>query len=366
MLGGGAGGVSCSADLSMIGHRVNLFELPQFREPHISAIQKSGKIEAKGLIEEAIRPNIVTTSIKRAIKGVDIVLIVTPGYGIETFCKLCMPYLEEGQVVIFHGKGGHTLEFMRILNELRRKKKVTLGETHTLPYSTRFTGEGQITIAIRNRILLSSAFPSKDTPKIVAVLEELYPPNQPYKYKIIPAENVLAVTLCDLNAMVHPVLIIFNLSLVESEKIDFRVYLDGATPSISKIKDRMENERLAIMRGFGLKPVPMETLRYPDEQMTQAEKELRTSFRERAITRSTTDRFIIEDVPCGLVTIASLADMVSVQSPIIDAVIKISSVINGVDYFREGRTVEKLGIARLSLLELQEYLNNGESVGGSY
>lgn len=360
VLGGGAGGLSCSADLSMVGHSVNLFELPQFKAKHIDAIQKRGGIEVKGLIEGLANLNLVTTNVKEAVKGVNIVLIVTPGYGTETLCKVLIPHLEEEQTVIFHGKGGHTLELVRILKELGVKKKVTLGETHTLPYYTRLTGPGQVTIAGRLRILLSSAFPAKDNAKIVTTLKKLYPSNPPYKYKVIPGENVLAVTLCDLNAMGHPMYVIFNLSRVNSEKKDFHIYLEGAAPSITKVRDAIEKERLAVMQGFGLKPVPAGAMRYPTDQLTQAEKEWIARFNEYVIVSSTKERFITEDVPYGLVTIASLADMVGVQTPLIDAVINISSIINETDYWKEGRTTEKLGISRLNLYELRKFLDEGE------
>lgn len=359
ILGGGAGGLACASELSMTGHSTNLFELPRFKSPHIEAIQKRGGIEVEGLRKGLAELNLVTTDIRKAIRGVDIVLIITPAYGTETFCETCIPHLEDGQTVIFHGKGGHTLEFVKISKKLGVKKKVMLGETHTLPLGTRLTGRGKVTIYSRIRFLLSSAFPARDTEKIVATLEKLYQSNPPYNYRIVSSENVLALVLCDLNAIRHPPKVLFNLSRVESPMRDFKIYVEGETPSITKIKEAIEKERLAVMAGFGLRPVPSSEIESPEDLRTPEELELRKIFREYVVVSSIKERFISEDVPYGLVTIASLADMVGVQTPLIDSIINISCAMTGVNYWKTGRTTKTLGLVGLSLYEIRKLLDEG-------
>jgi len=67
-------------------------------------------------------------------------------------------------------------------------------------------------------------------------------------------------------------------------------------------------------------------------------------------------RFITEDVPYGLVPAAQLAHKFNIDIPIIDATIKLASVINQTDYYNDGRSLEELGIANLSKEELAEVL----------
>jgi opine dehydrogenase len=95
------------------------------------------------------------------------------------------------------------------------------------------------------------------------------------------------------------------------------------------------------------------------EGTTSRQKELSKEFGQIALVTSTKQRFISEDIPYGMVTIALLADMVGVETPFMDAVINISCVINESDYWKEGRTLEKLGIAGLSLYELRKFLDEG-------
>ena len=51
--------------------------------------------------------------------------------------------------------------------------------------------------------------------------------------------------------------------------------------------------------------------------------------------------------------------MLSVPTPTTRALIHISSVIHDTDYWRGGRTMEKLGLAGMTVEELKRYLLEG-------
>jgi opine dehydrogenase len=79
-------------------------------------------------------------------------------------------------------------------------------------------------------------------------------------------------------------------------------------------------------------------------------------------------RYITEDVPMSLVPIASIGDMFGIPVPTIKSIIHLASIIHNVDYWKEGRTVEKLGITGMSVKELrllaigEENQDTGEKV----
>ncbi|MDP3177923.1 MAG: NAD/NADP octopine/nopaline dehydrogenase family protein, partial [Spirochaetaceae bacterium] len=64
-------------------------------------------------------------------------------------------------------------------------------------------------------------------------------------------------------------------------------------------------------------------------------------------------RYIFEDVPMSLVPIASLGVQLGVDMSTTDMIIELGSILHGVDYRAEGRTVERLGLAGLSVKEIQ-------------
>ena len=72
-------------------------------------------------------------------------------------------------------------------------------------------------------------------------------------------------------------------------------------------------------------------------------------------------RYITEEVPMSLVPISSLANRYGVSVRGIDSLIRLACFIHNTDYWRKGRTVEKLGIAELSVDELKHFVETGES-----
>jgi opine dehydrogenase len=71
-------------------------------------------------------------------------------------------------------------------------------------------------------------------------------------------------------------------------------------------------------------------------------------------------RYVDEDVPMSLVPIASLGEMLKVETPTIRAVIHIASIMRGIDFWEIGRTVEKLGIKGMSIKEILLLAVTGE------
>jgi opine dehydrogenase len=71
-------------------------------------------------------------------------------------------------------------------------------------------------------------------------------------------------------------------------------------------------------------------------------------------------RYITEDVPMSLVPIASLGIQYGVSVRGMDSIIRLACIIHRTDYWRRGRTTERLGISRLSVGELTEFVMEGK------
>ena len=71
-------------------------------------------------------------------------------------------------------------------------------------------------------------------------------------------------------------------------------------------------------------------------------------------------RYLFEEIPMSLVPIAALGQRYGVSVRGIDAIIRLACIIHNTDYWRKGRTLEKLGIKDLSVEELTHYVETGE------
>jgi opine dehydrogenase len=71
------------------------------------------------------------------------------------------------------------------------------------------------------------------------------------------------------------------------------------------------------------------------------------------------NRYILEDVPTSLVPISAFGKLVKVKTPTIDAIVKLASIMMGVDFFKEARNFERLHLKGKTLEEVKCIMEEG-------
>ena len=61
----------------------------------------------------------------------------------------------------------------------------------------------------------------------------------------------------------------------------------------------------------------------------------------------------------SLIPIASIGKQYGILVRAMDSIIRLACIIHHTDYYRRGRTIDKLGIKYLSVDELTQYVNEG-------
>jgi opine dehydrogenase len=293
---------------------------------------------------------------ERAIKGVDYIMMAIPAIGHRHFFTRIMPYLRDGQTIVVWPGNYSALLFASMLREKGIKRDITLAEGHTFPWGCRLEAPGRIRIFVDSWKLLLAALPAKNTGRVINDLKHIYP--------VVPGENVLATSLNNLNPIVHPVGAILNAGWIDTLGKDFYFYKHGTTLSVARAIKAVYEEVAGIGETIGIK-----LLEYPEESFWSRGTIMSVYFKapldmEGTIANisgpsSMKSRYVTEDVPYGLVPTAQLARKFNVDIPIIDATIKLASLINQTDYYKEGRSLEELGTADLSKEELAEILQEG-------
>jgi opine dehydrogenase len=349
VIGAGHGGHAMAAHLSLGGFCVRFCEMPEFAD-NLRPAQERGGIELAGALGQGFaRPALITTDLAAAIRGASHLFVVTQALGHERVAELCAPHLEENQsIVLFPGSGG-TLQFARTLRERGVAHKVYLAETVTLPYTCRLQGPAQVTInngpAVHEPI---AAFPAGDNQAVIETTRAAYP-------TLAAATHVLEIALYNPNILLHPIGVLFNLGRIEYARGEFWMYKEGFTPSVLKIMHALDAEKMALLRAVDVDPLPYEASYEYRYQGKWADFAAGSSKGPS----SADTRYITEDIPIGMVLWASLGRLVGVPTPTADALIHVSSVIHGRDYWQGGRTVEKLGLAGMTAEALVRYLMQG-------
>jgi opine dehydrogenase len=66
-----------------------------------------------------------------------------------------------------------------------------------------------------------------------------------------------------------------------------------------------------------------------------------------------------EDLLYGYVPISALGDQLGVETPTIDVMIELASILLGRDFWREGVTLRELGLEGMSAEEMVRYVATG-------
>jgi len=358
VLGAGNGAHACAADLKLAGFDVILWEFPEFRE-RIEAVFEKGGVELKGVGRNGFAPLKATTDIKDAMDGASCVLISIPAFGHRRIAEICAPHLTAGQMVFLcPGSTGGALEFAHALRVKGVGEDVLLGETATLPYACRLSGPAAVEIKVRSPWLLGAAFPGKNTEKFIRLLNPLFA-------AVAPAVNVLETGLNNGNILAHPAPAILNAGRIEFSHGEFYLFREGFTPSVGRVVQAIENERLELCKVLGYDRLSSEDRILKIGYHTRRASSLAEAYGTSPVFTSLKgpgnlqDRYISEDVKYGFVFLSSLGEMLGVPTPTIDSIIHLASIINSEDYRQKGRTVESLGIGGMDADGLNHFLHEG-------
>jgi opine dehydrogenase len=374
VVGAGNGGLTFAGDLSLAGHTVNLWELPQFKE-NIEPIAKVGHIEMKGVARNGYaKLNMVTTNAKEALDGAKIIIVTTPAYGHIAVAEAVAPHIQDGQMITLNPS--YVFGQVEFANILKKKGvnlgKILLGATGILPYATRkYMGNRVFCEAVKANVPFS-AFPATNTAKMLPVLNEIYPQDDGERGLLVDSTNELKMGLETINLYAHPPMMI--LKAVDCELGEEPYLKSEDSHAVQMLTRAMNREAMAITKAFGLEPWSCEYLEhilmYPYwiKRPRQADRpdwaKPENQPPEYAAGRGFNflkGRYITEDVPYGLVPISELGDLVGVETPVIDGVIELGSVITEANYRKSGRTLQKLGLADMSKVQLLNYVNEGRT-----
>ncbi len=358
VLGAGNGGCAIAADLVRRGIACTLYDLPRF-EAVVAPIREMGVLRLSGVLGDVtVTAPRVTTEIREALEDADVLLVAVPAFAQVAFAETCAPFLREGQVVVLTpGSTGGALAVAEALRRAGRLEGVTVAETLSLPFACRKVDPVHVHVSGVKRDLPIAAFPANRSLRVAEVLGGVFPAG------LAVAANVLETSLNNPNAMAHPLPALLNAGWIETTGGDFRFYNDGVSPSVARAMDAADQDRLAVVTALGLPAIPAtewDRRLYGLAGDTTFELN-RDSWVHRDIRapKDLRSRYLTEDVPFGLVPIASIARELGIATPTIDLVIDLASLLLGEDLRAAGRTAASLGLAGRTAAQMTDYVEAG-------
>jgi opine dehydrogenase len=357
VIGAGHGGKAMAAHLALMGMKVTLYNRTF---DHISVIQKRGGIElesAEGGPHGFGKLVLATSDIGEAVKKAQVIMVVVPSSAHADIARNLAPHLKKGQTIILHpGRTCGALEFKKVLADQDCTTDVTIAEAETFIYASRSDGPAQARIFRIKEAVPLAALPAIRSEQVLEAIRTVYP-------QFIDGVNVLNTGLNNMGAIFHPALTLLNAGWIEATHGDYQFYIDGVTPSVARVLEALDRERVTVASSLGIRArTAMEWLKMAYDT---AGEDLHDAIHNQpgyyGINAPSTlsHRYIFEDVPMSMVPIASLGERFGVSVRGMDSIIRLACIVHRTDYWKRGRTVDKLGIGDLSVAELMLYVNEG-------
>ena len=156
----------------------------------------------------------------------------------------------------------------------------------------------------------------------------------------------------------HPAPSILNTGFIDNHGDEFYLYKDGVTHHTVKAIEAIDKERQQICEALDFEVLD-KSARSERSTYFEGGKSLKEQYNTSIVLKdllgpvSLNNRYIVEDVGYGLVLWKSMAEALNIETPTIDSIIHLASLMLEINFMREGLTLEKLGIDAQRDLNMQ-------------
>ena len=290
-------------------------------------------IRYHGVISGSARV-VVRNLISEAIADADTVVFALPANAHHTVMTAAAPHIRRQQTVLVTPVSA--LSPLILARELAaRGVQPTIISSGTTLLTARRQGPATVEVATLRNSIAIAALPARDNGAALTFFRELC------GERFTLQENLLAVSLSNLNPVAHVPLILCNLT--RAEKAERWAIYDCMSGGVAALMKSIDVERLAVMTGFGLAGRRIEdhfhhSFGVPRGELAEMAAAVHAQRGGPAGPVALATRFILEDVPYGLVFFSEMGRMTQVPTPVIDACITLCSTI----YARNFRSENEL------------------------
>jgi opine dehydrogenase len=360
IIGAGIGGLYLVAELGVAGFKLRLHDIDDSK---LSEIRARGGMDVEGERGGFAAVERITSDLEAAVEGADVIIVVTGGNTQAVVARSLVPLLRNGQVILLiQGNTGGSLIVHRALKDAGCRAEVDVAEMDNYPYSCWRLSPTRIRPIVSKRWLQIATFPGNRIGAVFPRVSPLFP-------QAVAAPNSLYTGFTNANAMLHVANCVANAGRIESGN-SYKFYAEGVTPAVARLYEAINAERVAVAAALGVS-VPS----LPDwfdrvygvRGATLVETCQRLTYNSdgpyqaTSTPKSLDHKFIMEDVPTGLIPMSALSTAAGVGTPAIDTLVEVVRSMTGKDFTAEARTLERLGLGGMDGPRIQQVMEQGFS-----
>ncbi len=340
--GAGHQGLSMAAHLALNGVNVTLWNRTR---DNIKQIMATRKIKCAGIVEGVAEIDRISCDMSEVVS--DFVMVTTPSSAHRDIARYLAPYVHKDMIIVLNpGRTFGAIDFAKTLKECGVVELPHIAETQTIVYTCRKSSEDSATIYALKRDVEIAALKREDTELILSRMPSCLAPY----FKGVP--SVAHTSLSNVGMVLHCAPVLMNVGWIETPKVDFKYYYDGISPNVAAFIENIDKERVdaSAALGFAIESCAdwmKRTYNIEGENLHQCIRN-NLSYKEIDAPPTIFCRYILEDVPNGLVPIESIGREVGVETPYITTTINLANAVLNMDFRATGRN--------FSLQELKEYI----------
>lgn len=333
--GGGHQGLSMAAHLALNGERVTLWNRT---EANIHEVIVTNTINCTGVVEGTAKIQKASTDMSNVVS--DVIMVTTPSSAHRDIARRIAPFVHKEMVIILNpGRTFGAIEFAETLLENGVTDLPHIAETQTIVYTCRCSAHNNTTIyALKNAVKIA-ALRGNDISyimqKIPACLRDYFE----------PVDSVIITSLSNVGMVLHCAPVLMNVGWIETEKVDFKYYYDGISKSVAHLLEKIDQERIMVAGSVGCE---IETLtQWLSRTYGATGNDIYTcvkttdAYREIDAPLTIHTRYLLEDVPNGLVPVESIGRARGISTPTISTIIDLASAVLDIDFRSTGRYFDK-------------------------
>ena len=317
-------------------------------------LAKGEKLTARGALEGVFSPSVATSAATLADAN-DVLLIALPGYGHKAVFDALAPHIRADHRVIIssHGSFG-ALYLARLLAARGIEIPITAWGT-TAVTGRRKSGTDVQVNTVRAKVDMCT-LPASEQDAQMVLCETLF------GEVFAPRDGLLAITLSNLNPQNHMGIALGNITRMEQGE----TWSQGknVTPTVGRLLERLDDERLAIAQALGLSVKTIFehfhlSFHVPVASISEMNQQMHAQGNGGTGPATADTRYVTEDVPYGLVPVAVLGKLVGRPAVLHEAGIAIFSAMYGRDFTAENQLLNALSLEHCSLADLAEAAKTG-------
>ena len=197
-------------------------------------------------------------------------------------------------------------------------------------------------IALKDSVLISS-FNINSSESIINYLPQCI-----RKYFSL-AHSMIQTSIGNVGMVLHCAPLLLNTGWTESEKNIYKYYYDGITPTIGKLIEKIDDERVAVSDALGDKVEStkdwfIRTYHVSGNNLFECIQN-NEAYKTIDAPGSLKHRYIFEDVPCGLVPLEAIGLKLGLDMSCTTLIIDLASKLLNVDFRATGRNLGDLDIS---------------------